>query len=105
MYSAPAWPERKIALSWSSTLPPELNQARPLCENDGQPLTRTVTIIASSRPTTAQHSAPSVRSTRWSDHFGPYSGEYSSFNCQLRLLVERRDAAGLADDFTGQRAE
>ena len=80
MYSAPAWPERKIALSWSSTLPPAPNQARPLCENDGQPRTRTVTIIASSSPTTAQTSTPSIRSTRWSDHFGPYSGEYSSFN-------------------------
>ena len=33
-----------------------------------------MTIIASSSPTTAQTSAPSIRSTRWSDHFGPYSG-------------------------------
>src|ERR1700733_7916801 len=105
MYSAPAWPEREIALSWSSTSPPAPNQARPLWENEGQPWTSTVTIIASSSPTTAQTSAPSIRSTRWSDHRGPYSGGYSSSNLQLLLLVERGDAAGLADHFTGQRAE
>src|SRR3954453_8741365 len=93
-----------MALSWSSALPPAPNQARPLCENDGHPRTKTVTIIASSSPTTAQTSAPSIRSTRWSDHFGPYSGEYPSSNW-LVLLVERRNAAGLADHFTGQRAE
>src|SRR5215218_166704 len=104
MYSAPAWPEREIALSWSSTSPPAPNQERPLCENDGQPWTKTVTIIASSSPTTAQTSTPSIRSTRWSDHLGPYSGGYSSFNWLL-LLVERGDAAGLADRFAGQRAE
>src|SRR5215218_7792121 len=86
MYSAPDWPERKIALSWSSTLPPAPNQARPLCENEGQPRTSTVTIIASSSPTTAQTNAPSIRSTRWSDHFGPYSGGYSSFNGYFFLL-------------------
>src|SRR3954447_7125778 len=104
MYSAPPWPERKIALSWSSTLPPAPNQARPLCENDGQPRTSTVTIIASSSPTTAQTSAPSIRSTRWSDHLGPYSGGSSSFNfLLLGFLVERGDAAGFADHFTGQR--
>ncbi len=68
-------------MSWSSTLPPGPNQARPLCANDGQPRTKTVTIIASSRPTTAQTSAPSIRSTRWSDQRGPYSGVNSSSNC------------------------
>ena len=65
-------------LSWSSTLPPEPNQASPLWANDGQARTKTVTISASSSPTTAQTNAPSIRSTRWSDHFGPYSsGRYS----------------------------
>src|ERR1700709_1957780 len=105
MYSAPAWPEREIALSWSSTSPPAPNQERPVWEKEGQPWTSTVTIIASSSPTTAQTSAPSIRSTRWSDHFAPYSGESSSFNFRLLLLVERRDATGLADHFAGQRAE
>src|SRR4029077_12060360 len=105
MYSAPAWPEREIALSWSSTSPPAPNQERPLWAKEGQPWTSTVTIIASSSPTTAPTSAPSIPSTRWSDHRGPYSGGYSSSNLQLLLLVERGHATGLADHFTGQRAE
>src|ERR1044072_8745459 len=80
MYSAPAWPERKIALSCSSTLPPGPNQASPLWEKDGQARTKTVTISASSSPTRVQTRAPSIRWPRWSNHFGPYSGGNSSFN-------------------------
>src|ERR1700759_2087511 len=65
---------------------------------------KTVRIRASSRATMASTSAPSIRSTRWSDHFGPYSGWRSSSNSDsllLGLLVERGDAAGLVDDFAG----
>ena len=61
-------------LSWLSTSPPEPNQESPLWAKEGQALTKTVTISASSSPTTQQTNAPSIRSTRWSDHFGPYSG-------------------------------
>src|SRR5882757_3410388 len=106
MYSAPDWPERKISLSWSSTLPPGPNQARPLWEKEGQAWTKTITISASSRPTTVQTNAPSICSTRWSDHLGPYSGGNSSTRCLVpaRLLVEGGDAAGFGDDLSGERA-
>ncbi len=46
--------------------------------NEGQARTKTVTISASSRTTTAQTSAPSNRSARWSGTRGPYSGRYSA---------------------------
>src|ERR1700742_2183467 len=95
-----------LAIS-SSTLPPAPNQARPLWEKDGQPWTKTTAISASSSATTPRTSAPSIRSTRWSDRFGPYSGWKSSSNSGsllLGLLVERGDAAGLVDDFAGFRA-
>src|SRR3954466_6146123 len=101
MYSPPVWAESEIALSWSSTLPEEPNQERPLWANEGQAWTKTVTISASSSATTPQTSAPSIRSTRWSDHFGPYSWGRSSFN--VLLLVERGHAAGLGDHRSGER--
>src|SRR4051794_606072 len=101
MYSPPVWADSEIALSWSSTLPEELNQERPLWANEGQAWTKTVTISASSSATTPQTSAPSIRSTRWSDHFGPYSWVSSSSN--VLLLVERRDPAGLGDHRSGER--
>ena len=34
-----------MSISWSSTLPPEPNQARPLCENDGHAFAKTKTIM------------------------------------------------------------
>src|ERR1700759_4636270 len=107
MKPAPVSADCEIWASSSSTLPPGPNQARPLCANDGQPSTKTTTISASSSATTAMTSGPSIRSTRWSDHFGPYSGWKSSSNpgsLLLGLLVERGDAAGLVDDFAGFRA-
>src|SRR3954466_4757770 len=102
MYSPPVWAESEIALSWSSTLPEEPNQERPLWANEGQAWTKTVTISASSSATTPQTSAPSIRSTRWSDHFGPYSWVSSSSN--VLLLVERGGAAGGGDGRPCQRA-
>src|ERR1700761_5638718 len=104
MKPAPVSADCEIWASSSSTLPPGPNQARPLWENDGQPWTKTTTISASSSATTPSTSAPSNRSTRWSDHFGPYSGWKSSSNSGsllLGLLVERCDATGFVDDFAG----
>src|ERR1700761_3809403 len=106
MKPAPVSADCEIWASSSSTLPPGPNQARPLWENDGQPWTKTTTISASSSATTPSTSAPSIRSTRWSDHFGPYSGWRSSSNSGsllLGLLVERGDATGFVDDFAGFR--
>ncbi len=73
---------------------------------DGQARTKTVTISASSNPTTAQTSAPSIRSTRWSDHFGPYSGRYSSsiyFFLAFLLKAGTPPALAITSPATGSR--
>src|SRR4051812_42082039 len=85
----------------TSTLPPEPNQARPLCANDGQPCTRTKSSIDPVANKTAQTSAPSSRPVRSSVQLAP-TWDLALLLLGLRLLVEHRDAAGLVDHRAGE---
>src|SRR5690242_5742064 len=95
----------KMSRIWLSTLPPDPNQARPLCEKDGHALWRTMPSIASTNATSPQTSAPSISSARRSVHRGGSSstgrGSIPVLVLLLRLLVERRHAADLRDDRAG----
>src|SRR3954454_1759907 len=94
-----------MVCSWLSTLPPEVNQPRPLWANEGQPLMKTKTIIATSRPTTATTSEPSISSARPSDHRGTSSAarysssrRYPSVANYFYFLVLERLNAGTPPD-------
>ena len=96
----------RSALSWSSTLPPAPNQARPLWANDGQAVDedgddqRQQQRRRRHRPArraSARRAGPTT-SGRTRGGTPPPSA------LLLGLLVEGGDAAGLGDHFAGQRA-
>ena len=67
-----------------STFPPDPNQARPLCANDGHALLNTKITMPAISTSSEQASTPSTRSVRLSLH-------------GLDRVAARRDAALLPD--------